>query len=75
MKGLQENSKLLVISKETDDIPCLAHCLENGGYSCTFVNNQNEADRLLKELEFDAIVYSGEQYVVIRPIQRFLFAS
>jgi len=75
MEGLQENSKLLVISKETDEIPHLAYCLENGGYYCAFANNQSEADRLLKELEFDAIVYSGEQYVVIRPIQRFLFAS
>ncbi len=72
---LYDNSQILVISKATDTNPDFAQFMLRGGYNCTLVNSKREADRLLETQDFDAIMYMGEQSVVIKPIHRFLYAS
>ena len=64
------DGQILVINNAKDASLCLAHSLLKGGYNCTFVNSEGEADRLLERWGFKAfaaIVYSGEYSVIISP--------
>ena len=66
MKALSCEDQILVINTAANVSQCLAQCLVQQGYNCTFVDSDSEADALLEHKHFDVIVYSGESSVVIK---------
>ena len=75
VEGLPDNGQILIISKATSTRLCLAYCLVDWGYKCTFVNSESDARIYLEERDFDAIVYSNEHFMLFKSVQQIIYSS